>query len=83
MSSINAEKVKLFNKFDTSEVQISVLSLVDYIPVKGKQDVYVPHTGGRYATKAFKKAQCPIVERLVNSLMMHGRNSGKKLYVHL
>ena len=23
--------------------------------------------------------QCPIVERLVNSLMMHGRNNGKKL----
>lgn len=27
----------------------------------------------------FRKAQCPIVERLVNALMMHGRNSGKKL----
>merc|ERR1711936_30601 len=27
----------------------------------------------------FRKAQCPIVERLVNSLMMHGRNNGKKL----
>ena len=23
--------------------------------------------------------QCPIVERLVNSMMMHGRNNGKKL----
>ena len=23
--------------------------------------------------------QCPIVERLTNSLMMHGRNNGKKL----
>src|SRR6185369_8790294 len=27
----------------------------------------------------FRKAQCPIVERLTNSLMMHGRNNGKKL----
>ena len=26
-----------------------------------------------------EKAQCPVVERLVNSLMMHGRNNGKKL----
>ncbi len=37
----------------------------------------------RYAAKRFRKAQCPIVERLVNSLMMHGRNTGrwqKKLY---
>ena len=25
------------------------------------------------------QAHCPIVERLVNSLMMHGRNNGKKL----
>lgn len=41
--------------------------------------MYVPHTAGRYAVKRFRKAQCPIVERLVNALMMHGRNSGKKL----
>jgi hypothetical protein len=33
----------------------------------------------RYAAKRFRKAQCPIVERLVNSLMMHGRNNGKYL----
>ena len=31
----------------------------------------------RYAAKRFRKAQCPIVERLVNSLMMHGRNTGE------
>lgn len=29
--------------------------------------------------KRFRKAHCPIVERLVNSLMMHGRNNGKKM----
>merc|ERR1712070_764608 len=29
--------------------------------------------------RSFKKAQCPIVERLTNSLMMHGRNNGKKV----
>ena len=33
----------------------------------------------RFAAKRFRKAQCPVVERLVNSLMMHGRNNGKKL----
>ena len=41
--------------------------------------MYVPHTASRYAAKRFRKAQCPIVERLVNALMMHGRNNGKKL----
>lgn len=39
----------------------------------------MPHTAGRYSVKRFRKAQCPIVERLTNSLMMHGRNNGKKL----
>ena len=29
--------------------------------------------------KRFRKAQCPIIERLTNSLMMNGRNNGKKL----
>ena len=27
----------------------------------------------------FSILQCPVVERLTNSLMMHGRNNGKKL----
>jgi small subunit ribosomal protein S5e len=41
--------------------------------------VYIPHSAGRYAVKRFRKANCPIIERLTNSLMMHGRNNGKKL----
>jgi small subunit ribosomal protein S5e len=51
----------------------------DYIPVKGKAAKYIPHTAGRYQVKRFRKALCPIVERLCCSLMMHGRNNGKKL----
>lgn len=47
--------------------------------VKPKFAQFVPHSAGRYQTKRFRKAQCPIVERLVCSLMMHGRNNGKKL----
>ena len=41
--------------------------------------MYAPHTAGRYARKRFRKAQCPIVERVALMLMHHGRNSGKKL----
>ena len=41
--------------------------------MKAKAQVYLPHTAGRYQAKRFRKAQCPIVERLVNSMMMHGR----------
>jgi small subunit ribosomal protein S5e len=43
-----------------------------------KSNVYVPHTAGRYQMKRFRKTTCPIVERLTNSIMMHGRNNGKK-----
>lgn len=56
-----------------------LVSLQDYIAVKEKYAKYLPHSGGRYAAKRFRKAQCPIVERLTNSMMMHGRNNGKKL----
>jgi hypothetical protein len=49
----------------------------DYIQIR--QPVYIPHSAGRYAVKRFRKAQCPIIERLTNSLMMNGRNNGKKL----
>lgn len=56
-----------------------IVNWQDYIAVKEKYAKYLPHSAGRYAAKRFRKAQCPIVERLTNSLMMHGRNSGKKL----
>lgn len=49
----------------------------DYIQIRSP--VYIPHSAGRYAVKRFRKANCPIIERLTNSLMMHGRNNGKKL----
>jgi small subunit ribosomal protein S5e len=49
----------------------------DYIQIRAP--VYISHSAGRYAVKRFRKAQCPIIERLTNSLMMNGRNNGKKL----
>ncbi|PPQ93790.1 hypothetical protein CVT25_013499 [Psilocybe cyanescens] len=70
-------EVKLFGKWDTQDVEVKDISLTDYIQVR--HAVYLPHTAGRYAKKQFKKAQMPIVERLVDSLMMKGRNNGKKL----
>jgi len=74
-----ANEVLLFNKWSSHDVTVNDLSLVDYVPVKDKYSVFVPHTAGRYQSKRFRKAQCPLVERLTNSLMMHGRNNGKKL----
>jgi small subunit ribosomal protein S5e len=55
------------------------LVIQDYIACKGDHAVYLPHTAGRYQQKRFRKASCPIVERLVCCLMRKSRNNGKKL----
>lgn len=52
---------KLFAIF---RVEVKDISLQDYIQVR--HAVFLPHTAGRYAKKQFKKAQMPIVERLVD-----------------
>ena len=49
-------------------VEVKDISLTDYIQVR--HAVYLPHTAGRYAKKQFKKAQMPIVERLVDRYVL-------------
>jgi len=73
------QSVALFNRWDFENVDVKDIALIDYIAVKQKYAVFLPHTAGRYNAKRFRKSQCPIVERLVCSLMMKGRNNGKKL----
>lgn len=43
---------------------------------------WAPHTAGRWQKKRFRKIKCPITERFINCMMMHGRNSGKKLLAY-
>jgi len=74
-----ANEVKLFNKWSSDTVTVEDVSVQDYIPIREKYAVFLPHTAGRYQKRRFRKATCPIVERLVNSMMMHGRNNGKKM----
>ena len=77
---IQMKEILIFNKWSVENVQCADLSLKDYINFKGVQHAkYLPHTAGRYNKIRFRKAQCPIIERLINSLMMHGRNNGKKM----
>nr|ACF24519.1 40S ribosomal protein S5 [Gymnochlora stellata] len=40
--------------------------------------IIYPHSAINYSKQPFKKSFCPIVERLVCSLLMGGRNTGKK-----
>ncbi|KAH6771193.1 ribosomal protein 5A [Perilla frutescens var. hirtella] len=66
---IEEEKVQtdvmLFNRWSYDEVQISDISAEDYITTTAaKHPTFIPHTTGRYQAKRFRKAQCPIVERL-------------------
>ncbi|KAL2488852.1 40S ribosomal protein S5-2 [Forsythia ovata] len=74
------DSVMIFNQWSYVGVEISDFSVEDYIiATASKHATYIPDTAGRYQVKHFRKAQCPIVERLTNSMMMHGRNNGKKL----
>jgi len=77
--AIATQEILLFGKWSFDEVTVSDISLRDYITISEGKEVYVPHTAGRYQVRRFRKASCPVVERLTNSLMMHGRNNGKKL----
>eukprot|EP01016_Furgasonia_blochmanni_P050837 TRINITY_DN7918_c0_g1_i4.p1 TRINITY_DN7918_c0_g1~~TRINITY_DN7918_c0_g1_i4.p1 ORF type:complete len:351 (-),score=121.79 TRINITY_DN7918_c0_g1_i4:34-1041(-) len=77
-----ANTPKLFGKWDYSEVEIDDVCFKDYIAIHSvKSQTYIPHTAGRYQVKKFRKAQCPLIERLCNSLQFHGRNTGKKIKV--
>ena len=77
--SVFAEEIKLFGKwkFDL-KFNIKDESLKDQMNWTPR---WYPHSAGRWQKKRFRKIKCPIVERLTNCLMMHGRNSGKKMYV--
>jgi small subunit ribosomal protein S5e len=73
-----ANEVTLFGKYKY-DVEVKDISLTELIAINNsRSNVFVPHTAGRYQVKRFRKTTCPIIERLTNSLMMHGRNNGKK-----
>lgn len=74
-----ATEPKLFGKWSYDDLEIKDTTLTDYISISSsRMRTFTPHTSGRWQNRRFKKAGCPIIERLVNSMMMHGRNTGKK-----
>merc|ERR1712144_10972 len=77
--TMSATEIKLFNKYAFDEIQVNDMALTDYIACKPNSAYFLPHSAGRWHKKRFKKAQCPVIERITNSLMMHGRNHGKKI----
>ena len=69
------EGIKLFNKWSYNDIEVIDPGLKAYISLR---PVITPHTGGRYEHQRFKKAEMPIVERLVNKLMRTKKGTGKK-----
>lgn len=65
----------LFGKYDMTQVVVKDPSIKRYINLK---PLVVPHTGGKSAFRQFKKADMPIVERLINKLMRNETNTGEK-----
>lgn len=70
-----APNLLLFDRWDSTEIQISDIGLARYITLK---PVLIPHTSGRHAGKRFHKSNIPIVERFVNKLMNAGKRKEKK-----
>ena len=73
-----ANELKLFGKYPYSE-EVKDVTLADLMAINtSKSNIIVPHTSGRYQIKRFRKIQCPIIERLTNSLMYLEINNGIK-----
>merc|ERR1711881_552079 len=70
---------KLFGRWSYEDIKMTDKTLANYISVvTTKSKVFVPHTAGRYQLKSFRKAMCPLIERIMGSIAFHGRNTGKK-----
>ncbi|MFH0752075.1 MAG: 30S ribosomal protein S7 [archaeon] len=66
--------IKLFDRWDTSQIKVLDEGLKRYINLT---PIVVPKTGGEHAKKQFHKSKYHIVERLLNKLMIPGQK-GKK-----
>ena len=68
-------QLKLFERWDVSEVTIKDKGLERYINLA---PIVLPHTGGRHANRPFAKGRTNIVERVINNMMRNENYTGKK-----
>ncbi len=71
---MTTEKMLVFEKWDTSEVRLTDVSLGKSINFKTKK---FPHTFGKTSASGASKAEISIVERLVNKIMRSGQGKRK------
>lgn len=66
--------IKIFDRWSMQGIQVRDRGLEKYINL---EPVIVPKSGGRKASQQFHKSKMPIVERLMNKIMVPGHR-GKK-----
>lgn len=66
--------MKLFNKWETSQIQVQDPGLIGYINIR---PLLIPRTGGRNTKISLHRKRTHIVERLINKMMVPGHR-GKK-----
>ena len=71
----NDQPIQLFGKWRFDQISVQDQGLQKYIQLK---PIFFPHSGGRHEHQRFEKSNISIVERLINNMMRHGRNCGKK-----
>jgi small subunit ribosomal protein S7 len=69
------QDIKLFQKWSFQDVKVEDIGLQRYLNLT---PMVAPHSMGRHEHQRFRKAKVNVVERLINSLMRSGKNSGKK-----
>ena len=69
------QDIKLFQKWSFQEIKVEDIGLQRYLNLT---PMVAPHSMGRHEHQRFRKAKVNVVERLINSLMRSGKNSGKK-----
>ncbi|MDO8627801.1 MAG: 30S ribosomal protein S7 [Candidatus Diapherotrites archaeon] len=67
-------EVKLFDKYETSNITITDISLANHMLLYAKK---FPHTFGKMSQRRFGKEKLSIVERLINKIMRSGQ--GKRV----
>ena len=71
----NKQEILLFQKWSFKGIEAKDLGIKRYLNLT---PMVLPHSMGRHEHKRFRKARVNIVESLINNLMRHGQNTGKK-----
>jgi small subunit ribosomal protein S7 len=69
------QEIMLFQKWSFKDISVVDIGLQRYLNLT---PMVAPHSMGRHEHQRFRKAKVNVVERLINSLMRSGKNSGKK-----